>query len=560
MAGDLGASTLKQTIDNVVDLASARLDGFVSDFGAFGDKSLDRTKAYHFEAEEYSPGDMRERWREDPLVAAFIEKPARAMFKRGFEITTESRDLDDALHEIFDRIHVVKSLRKTVEYSRAFRGGATFLKFDDAIDDPARLCHRVAPGSKLLLTEPYDADELMVIGGYWDHDLLSPTFGHPLQWLWRPALARGGQAYVHPSRLLVISGPTPSNWDAISRAGWGVSPAHRVLQHVADYYNSIRALLCTLQSSDLFVVGVKGLVALRGRDDGSQKLKQLILGWAQGRSNAGILPIDADLEKAERMSSGLSGLKEAFEPIKETLAMAFDMPLAEIFSQEVTGLGANGTAAQDRYDDAISGAQKAQLEPHVIVLAKRVLANIAPGYTGHVEVHWNALRIATDDEQATTRLKVAQADQIYYSMGARPVDLLKSRFGGERYSAETHVDSAWLESMSRAAQGRMRSAGSAPAPTPAVPASTPATPASGATEVPLATTALNGAQVTSALQIVSAVATRQLPRDAAVSMLIAFFQLSAQAADRVLGEVGRSFFVDNATPVAPPTKPGGVLP
>jgi hypothetical protein len=58
---------------------------------------------------------------------------------------------------------------------------------------------------------------------------------------------------------------------------------------------------------------------------------------------------------------------------------------------------------------------------------------------------------------------------------------------------------------------------------------------------PLAATALNGAQVTSALEIVSSVALGKLPRATAVSMLVEFFQLSTEAANRVLGAVGAGF-------------------
>jgi hypothetical protein len=58
---------------------------------------------------------------------------------------------------------------------------------------------------------------------------------------------------------------------------------------------------------------------------------------------------------------------------------------------------------------------------------------------------------------------------------------------------------------------------------------------------PLAATALNGAQVTSALEIVSAVADGTLPRDSALAMLAEFFQLPPEAAERILGTVGNGF-------------------
>jgi len=56
--------------------------------------------------------------------------------------------------------------------------------------------------------------------------------------------------------------------------------------------------------------------------------------------------------------------------------------------------------------------------------------------------------------------------------------------------------------------------------------------------------ALNGAQVTAALTIVQSVASRALPRESGVKMLVAFFNLPETVAERVMGSTGKTFFVD----------------
>ena len=56
------------------------------------------------------------------------------------------------------------------------------------------------------------------------------------------------------------------------------------------------------------------------------------------------------------------------------------------------------------------------------------------------------------------------------------------------------------------------------------------------------TEALNGAQVTSLRQFILDVAAKQLPRETGVRTIAAAFPLSEKEADRVMGEVGRSFF------------------
>jgi len=61
-------------------------------------------------------------------------------------------------------------------------------------------------------------------------------------------------------------------------------------------------------------------------------------------------------------------------------------------------------------------------------------------------------------------------------------------------------------------------------------------------QVDVASTALNGAQVSSLLETVTAVATGQLPRASGVALLQAAFRLPLAEADAIMGEVGRSFF------------------
>jgi hypothetical protein len=73
-----------------------------------------------------------------------------------------------------------------------------------------------------------------------------------------------------------------------------------------------------------------------------------------------------------------------------------------------------------------------------------------------------------------------------------------------------------------------------------------------------AAAALNGAQVSSLLEIVTAVAQGQLPRASGVAMLLAAFPLTADQAESVMGEVGRSFVISPPeAPAAPPVTDAG---
>lgn len=84
---------------------------------------------------------------------------------------------------------------------------------------------------------------------------------------------------------------------------------------------------------------------------------------------------------------------------------------------------------------------------------------------------------------------------------------------------------------------------------------TPA-PAAGSEVVPtgddVQKTALNGAQVTSMVDIVTAVAVGELPRDSAVEMIMASFPFIDKAwAERIIGSAGKGFKVQKPEPPAP---------
>lgn len=69
--------------------------------------------------------------------------------------------------------------------------------------------------------------------------------------------------------------------------------------------------------------------------------------------------------------------------------------------------------------------------------------------------------------------------------------------------------------------------------------------------------ALNGAQVASLVEILGSVARRELPRDSAVEMIMAAFQLDRDKVERIVGDVGRTFFQQetlNGTEPAPLSK------
>jgi hypothetical protein len=53
------------------------------------------------------------------------------------------------------------------------------------------------------------------------------------------------------------------------------------------------------------------------------------------------------------------------------------------------------------------------------------------------------------------------------------------------------------------------------------------------------------------MEIVTGVATRQVPRSTGIQLITAAFPISAAQAEQIMGEVGRTFFVQPEAPDGP---------
>jgi len=82
--------------------------------------------------------------------------------------------------------------------------------------------------------------------------------------------------------------------------------------------------------------------------------------------------------------------------------------------------------------------------------------------------------------------------------------------------------------------------------------------ADGAGDTKAQDAALNGAQVTSVVEVVQAVAVGTLPRDAAIGILKRAFQVDDAGAQELLGSAGAGFSIEAPAPATPPKPDSGV--
>jgi hypothetical protein len=128
------------------------------------------------------------------------------------------------------------------------------------------------------------------------------------------------------------------------------------------------------------------------------------------------------------------------------------MPVTRLMGQAPAGLNASGETDTVWWYDHLEGLQSEVIEDPITDLVRFIfLAKEGP--TKGIEpenwsIRFRPLRQLTPLQEADRRLKIAQADQAYVqAQVVMPEEVAVSRFGGDEFSAETHIDKELREKM-----------------------------------------------------------------------------------------------------------------
>lgn len=171
--------------------------------------------------------------------------------------------------------------------------------------------------------------------------------------------------------------------------------------------------------------------------------------------------------------------------------------------------------------------------------------------------------------ESEDKLKQAETDAIYVDMGKVGVDELRLRDGQDPIGVGPYISTAMgplfiAELLSSAPDGdpttNEADGGGTPAPAAAGDGTATPGPAGGKGSTAAPDTTLNGAQVSSLLEILVLVSTGQLPRDAGVRAIEIAFHLTHEIAEQLMGTIGDGFeptapTASAAAPAPPPPPP-----
>lgn len=564
-----------------------RYDGWASSITGIGHSSYDKRLSHKFTSDLITYRDAMELWRGDDIAARAIETIPSECFRKGYEIVIgdeqNHKDLKEQLEKRLEVLRVNEKIERAYKFERAYGGGALLLGINDgqSMDQPVDL-DRVTSLDYITPLEPIE-----IYPVYYYDDPTKPKYNEPR--LYRlnamtkgPGMGGtdgertlpGQQTLIHESRLVVFEGIKVSEFQpGTSGAGgnWGDSTLMRFAGVLRDFnlaWQSAGIIVVDFSQSVFTMENLVQLMAANKQEQIAGRLRLIEL----ARSTARAVLIDKN-ETYQRQTTSLAGLPDLLDRLSKRLGAAVDMPLTLLMGVATTG-GSEGESDIRFFYDRVAAIQTRRIKPVLLKILQILIRSLAKKEPKKWGVEFHPLWQPTDKEAADARSTQANSDQIYIMNGVLTAEeVRRSRFGG-KYSFDTQIDESIDEIVPPGQQGAegapdpeaMAAMGRGPDGSPlgspgagaglgddvAGEAMTPgATPAG----IEPAKTALNGAQVTAMLEVIKAVALKEIPRTSAINMLASAFPITAQAAAAMVPE--DSFQAPKEEPAPGPFGGGG---
>lgn len=491
---------------------------------------------------------------DDGIARRIVMEPVEAAFRQGWTLSPPAElDTDRAQSEerlILDRMAAVDAepnLKQGEGWGRLYGRGGVMLGTADPAEQTAELVDSSV--RDLEWTVVLKSSEFSVIELYTDQELDGQKFGTPRLWQ-VTRLNSSVQTVVHESRIILTRAvPTPD--EMRQEHDWRDIPVLQAVYEDLRNYNSAKnGLAQMLLDASQAVLKIRNLAGLLADDPDEIRTRMRILEMARALH---VMPIDAgdlsgqgaeDFFFAER---GFAGVADAFDRMLGALSSSIGWPQTRLFGRSPAGENATGESDNVIWDDLIKADQSGVYLPHLQRLV--TLAAYAEGVTDPEgwTAEFSPLRQETDAERVEREDKIADTDTKYIQAGVLDeLDVQEHRFGGEQYNAQPVMVSAENSEAAKLLkeQDRDRIALGAAAfeePEADVPAGPEAGGATSGAET-IEKTMLNGAQLDKVIAALVMAGNRELPRESVLAYLEEFYPISPEAAKKVMGPIGDTWF------------------
>jgi phage-related protein (TIGR01555 family) len=434
-----------------------RQDGWVNPASGHG-TDRDRRMSTDIEIRPVLDQEGLSLWRSDDILARIANALPFDAWRRGCEVKVadDGKELSDAMSQEMDRLAYTEKMRWTGAMERALGGAAIFPIYDGDVGDFSEpLDLDTASIRQITALHILEPRELVPVT--WYADLTDPRFRYPETYRFVPISVLGMPTQatnieIHESRLILFDGVrTVPHHTLGQRVGWGDSVYMVTRQVAADFGLAWGSAAHLLSEFARAVYGLEGLHDMLARKDGESKVRNRIAFMDELASTIRATVIDGK-DKFERQQTPVSGLSDLLVQLSQRVAAAAEMPVTRLMGMSPAGLNATGESDIRTWYDSVE-VYRRRITPQARKLLRMMWLQGDGPSQGVEPERWSLdfppLWQPTEKEVADARLVVAQADKIYaIDIGAvSPATIAKSRWGGDSYSPEMHVDEDVLEAM-----------------------------------------------------------------------------------------------------------------
>lgn len=421
--------------------------------------------------------------------------------------------------ERLKRLDVRGKLFRAWGWARQYGGAVIFVGADDGLAPDQPLNWSGIRSIRFLTV----VDRRYVQPHTWDREGLSPRFGLPELYRFMRTSAGGGTytGVVHHSRLIRFDGALVDDETRNANQGWGDSELQRVTDKLRQFNAAYGAAGTLMQDSSQGVMKLKNLWSLIASDkQGLLKKRLEIMELARSVGRTVLMDMEEEFDRVE--SGLLAGVPAVLDSFAVLLAGAVPMPVTVLMGRSPAGLNATGESDMRGWYDTVKAERTNTLAPRAETLVRMVL-RAQDGPTGGQEpAQWSidfpSLWQLSPGEEQEIRSKQAQTDSTYISAGVLTAEeVAANRFRSDGYSTETNIDLAVRRAAIEA--DNAGEGGTAPA---------------------------DGGASEGIMDVVERVGTRAIDRAAGIGLLTTQFGLTAEQAEAVMGETGRSHFTTPA--------------
>lgn len=349
------------------------------------------------------------------LYGRVVDIPADMAMSRGIKFEGDADNVALIEREI-DRLGLIEKLSDAARWARLDGCAALLLITDDTSDMQTPLSKSFGEVSDVRVIEYEDISIAPRNAIYLDPE--KPNYGDVALYSINILNNRHSwQVYVHESRIIPITGsPLPRRYRETRMVPWcGRSSVVRAYQAIDELEMTVALGRAVLERKQQGVYEMEGLADLLDEVSGAEGdrliAKRIDLVDA-GRSLTNSVVVDKE-DGYKIYDLTLNGVSEMINQARIAVSSESGLSQSLLFERTKGGIGDSGNSDLEADYDIAESLQRKMIGPAL----KRLLEVLAcqkgmEGINKAVSFDWPSLWTPTDQQQADTRLKNAQADKI----------------------------------------------------------------------------------------------------------------------------------------------------